>query len=76
MKKNVGNGDRFLRIIIGVIALILGLSGAFEGTTKWIVLLVGLIMVITSSFQFCPAYAIFGFSTCKIKPKRKTKNAS
>lgn len=71
MKKNVGNGDRFLRIILGVIALILGLSGAFDGTVKWIVLAVGLSMVLTSSFQFCPAYTLLGINTCKVKTKKK-----
>lgn len=70
MKKNIGNGDRFLRIIIGVIALILGLSGQFEGIANWIILIVGVLMVVTSSIQFCPLYTLLGINTCKAKHKK------
>lgn len=70
MKKNIGNGDRFLRIIIGVIALILGLSGQFEGIANWIILIVGVLMVITASIQFCPLYTLLGINTCKVKDKK------
>jgi type IV secretory pathway TrbD component len=70
MKKNMGNGDRFLRIIIGVLALILGLSGNFEGTLNWIILAVGVIMVVTSSMQFCPLYSLFGINTGKSKSEK------
>ena len=48
MRKNVGNGDRFLRIILGVIVLIFGLSDSLDGMFKWIALALGLILVITS----------------------------
>lgn len=71
MKKNVGNGDRFLRIILGVIVLIFGLSGSLEGLLMWGALLVGIILVFTSSMQFCPLYAVFGINTCKVKGKGK-----
>ncbi|UGS24718.1 YgaP family membrane protein [Flavobacterium channae] len=70
MKKNVGTGDRFLRVMIGVIALILGLSGMLDGTLKWIVLGVGAVMIITSSVQFCPLYTLLGVNTNKEKGKK------
>ena len=70
MKKNVGNGDRFLRIIIGIIALILVMGNVVEGTWMWIALAVGLIMVVSSSLQFCPAYTLLGINTCKVKKKK------
>lgn len=54
MKKNVGTGDRFLRVMIGVIALILGLSGMLDGTMKWVALGAGIMMVVTASLEFCP----------------------
>lgn len=71
MKKNVGNGDRFLRIILGIIGVILALSGSFDGNYKWALLIVGLVLVITSSMQFCPLYTILGINTCKVKAKKK-----
>lgn len=71
MKKNIGTGDRFLRIILGIIGVILALSGSFEGSLKWGFLAVGLLLIITSSMQICPLYSIFGISTCKVKTKKK-----
>jgi len=70
MKKNVGTGDRFLRVMIGVITLILGLSGMLDGTLKWVALGIGAIMVLTASMQFCPLYTLLGVNTCKVKPKK------
>ena len=70
MKKNVGNGDRFLRIMIGIIALILVIGNVVEGTLMWIALAVGVIMVLTSSLQFCPLYTLLGVNTCKVKSKK------
>lgn len=70
MKKNIGNGDRFLRIMIGIIALILVMANVVEGTLMWIALAVGISMVVTSSVQFCPMYTVFGFNTCKVKKKK------
>lgn len=70
MKKNVGTGDRFLRVMIGIIVVILGLSGMLDGTVKWIALGVGVVMVFTASMQFCPLYTLLGVNTCKIKSKK------
>ena len=71
MKKNVGKGDRFLRIILGIIAFILALSGSFEGVLKWGLLVVGLVFIVTSSMQFCPLYSILNKNTCSVKKKYK-----
>lgn len=70
MKKNVGTGDRFLRVMIGVIAVIVGLSGLLEGTLKWVALGIGAVMVLTASIQFCPLYTLLGINTCKVKSKK------
>ncbi|WP_291135225.1 YgaP family membrane protein [Flavobacterium sp. UBA7663] len=70
MKKNIGTADRFVRVMIGVIAIILGLSGILEGNLKWIALGVGAVMIIVASVQFCPFYALFGINTCKVKAKK------
>jgi hypothetical protein len=70
MKKNVGTGDRFLRVIIGVITLILGLSGMLDGIFKWFALGIGAVMILTASMQFCLLYTLLGVNTCKVKPKK------
>lgn len=71
MKKNIGNGDRFLRIILGIIGVILALSGTFNGNLKWGLLGVGLVLIVTSSMQFCPLYRVLGINTCKVKKGKK-----
>lgn len=73
MKKNVGNTDRFVRIIFGIILLILFMSGVIENATiKWIILGVSAILIITSFATYCPLYAIVGKNTCE-KKKRGRK---
>lgn len=70
MKKNIGTADRFVRVMMGVIAIILGLSGILDGNLKWIALVVGAVMITVASVQFCPFYVLFAINTCKIKPKK------
>lgn len=76
MKKNIGNGDRFLRIIIGIILLTLVLGDVFQDIMMWIAVLIGLFLVITSSAQVCILYSVFGINTCKIIPKKRKKRIS
>ena len=70
MKKNIGTADRFVLVILGVIAIILGLSGILDANLKWIALVVGLVMITVASVQFCPFYVLFGINTCKVKSKK------
>ncbi|GGD31181.1 YgaP family membrane protein [Flavobacterium orientale] len=72
MKKNIGNTDRFVRIIFGIILLILFMSGALieNQTLKWIVLALSVILIVTSFTTFCPLYALLGKSTCEVKKKK------
>ncbi|GBC79919.1 MAG: YgaP family membrane protein [Acidobacteriota bacterium] len=59
MNANVGGADKVIRIVAGLV--ILGLGLAFK--SYWG--LVGLLPLITGLVGFCPAYVIFGISTCK-----------
>ncbi|MBN8566622.1 DUF2892 domain-containing protein [Flavobacterium filum] len=71
MKKNVGNTDRFVRVMFGIILLILFMSGAIENNlVQWIVLGVSLILIITAFATFCPLYALVGKNTCEVKKKK------
>ena len=58
MKKNMGNADRAVRLVLG-----LGLiSLAFIGPkTPWG--LIGIIPLVTSMIGFCPLYRLLGIST-------------
>ncbi len=63
MKKNVGNVDRVLRLILGLVIIALG----FINQSWWG--LVGIILLFTAAVGWCPAYLPFGISTCKTDTK-------
>ncbi len=67
MSVNVGNIDRIIRFIIGVIALALVFVGPFAaggwGWERIALAVVGVIMIGTSAIKFCPLYSIFGLRT-------------
>ena len=70
MTANVGTIDRIARAILGIVLLaapfVSGLA-LFEGTTATIIsVVVGLVMLATSTMKFCPLYRIFGFNTCSL----------
>jgi hypothetical protein len=61
MTANVGTADRFVRIAVGL-ALI---AFAIWGTVSWSWIgWIGLVPLITGAAGRCPAYSIFGVSTC------------
>lgn len=64
MKKNVGQLDRWIRIVAGVV--LLSLFFFIEGNLKWISLL-GIVLILTGVINFCPLYLPFGISTRNIK---------
>ncbi len=68
MNANVGNPDRAIRIIIGLVAIAAMFIGplAGPGWPRIVLGLVGVIMIATSAMSFCPLYRIFGIRTCKI----------
>ena len=60
MKQNVGNTDRWIRIVLGIV--LLSLIVFLDGGIRWIGL-IGLIPLITGLINFCPIYALFGLNT-------------
>ncbi len=60
MKANVGNADRLVRILAGLILIALVFVGP-KTPLGWI----GLVPLLTGLFRFCPAYRLFGLSTCR-----------
>ena len=66
MKKNMGSADRMVRIIIAIIIAILYFTNIISGTLGLILLVLSGIFLFTSFISFCPLYAPFGLSTCKM----------
>ena len=64
MKINVGNMDRALRIIAGVILITLAATGVFT-PWGWI----GIIPLVTGLIKSCPLYTVLGMNTCPIEKK-------
>jgi hypothetical protein len=62
MKSNVGGIDRILRIVLGLALLALTLTGTI-GVWGWI----GLVLLATAAFGFCPLYTVLGMNTCAMK---------
>ncbi len=65
MKANVGGMDKWARILVGSLFVGLALTGAI-GVWGWI----GLVPMLTGIFGYCPAYSIFGWSTCPLKTEQ------
>ena len=64
---NVGGLDKFLRFLVGVVALVASfVVGSMVSTTAgFITGIVGVIMIGTAIFGFCPFYPLLKISTCK-----------
>ncbi|CAK0752576.1 conserved hypothetical protein [Gammaproteobacteria bacterium] len=59
MQKNIGNIDRILRIVIGIVLTSLVFFGP-KTVWGWI----GLVPLATAFISFCPLYKIINFDTC------------
>lgn len=62
MKINEHIIDRVLRVVVGLVLITLAATGTV-GVWGWI----GVLPLVTGAVGFCPAYAIFGVSTCATK---------
>ncbi len=67
MKKNMGNADRIIRLIVSALFAFLYFSGTVTGTLGIVLLVAAGIFTLTLLTGFCPLYSIFGFNTCPVK---------
>jgi hypothetical protein len=67
MKKNMGNADRIIRLLVAAAITILFFTNIITGTIGIVLLVLAAIFVLTSLVGFCPIYAMIGVNTC---PKR------
>jgi hypothetical protein len=70
MKKNVGTIDMVIRLLIALVIIVLYFTNVIGGTLAVILFIVAAIMVLTSIFGICPAWMLFGISTCKKEEKK------
>lgn len=65
MKFNVGGIDRVIRVVIGLVLIALAATGTI-GWWGWL----GIVLVLTGVFRFCPAYALLGLNSCPVSAKK------
>tara|TARA_R110001583_G_scaffold84771_2_gene222618 strand:+ start:950 stop:1159 length:210 start_codon:yes stop_codon:yes gene_type:complete len=69
MKKNMGNSDKLIRLLIAVIIAALYYTKIIDGTVAIILMAIGIVLLLTSLLNFCPLYKIVGLNTCKVSKK-------
>lgn len=70
MTANLGKLDRSARILLGLapfFALLANMPSVWSNATfAYLSMAVGVVMVATAVFGFCPLYRVLGVSTCKL----------
>ena len=65
MKKNMGNTDRIIRLIVAAVVIGLYLTKIISGTTAIVLLAFAAVFILTSFVSFCPLYLPFRINTNK-----------
>jgi uncharacterized membrane protein len=63
IKKNVGNTDRIVRLVLAVVLAALYFTGTVSGTLGIVFLVLAVVFVLTAAFSICPIYLLVGLST-------------
>lgn len=64
MKKNMGNADRIIRVLLALIVAALYFTNIISGTLALVLGIVSVIFILTSLVSFCPLYTVFGINSC------------
>jgi K+-transporting ATPase A subunit len=67
MKKNMGNIDKAIRLLIAVVIIVLFYTKVVTGILAIILLILAAVFIVTSLIGSCPLYLPFGINTCKKK---------
>ena len=67
MKKNIGNTDKLIRLMLALLVAVLYYTGVISGTVAIILGVIAVVLVVTSMVSFCGLYTILGINTCKTK---------
>ena len=67
MKKNMGNADRVIRILIALAIGALYYFNVISGTLGLVLVVLAGVFLLTSLAGFCPLYRLVGVNTCARK---------
>lgn len=65
MKKNMGNTDKIIRVVVAIILGVLYYTDIIKGTWGMVLAVVSIVFLLTSLISFCPLYTIFRINTNK-----------
>jgi Na+/H+ antiporter NhaA len=65
MKKNMGNSDKAIRILVAIVIIALYFTHQISGTLAIIGLVFAAVFILTSLIGSCPLYLPLGLSTKK-----------
>lgn len=68
MSRNIGTIDRTVRIVVGLVLLSLVFTGP-QTSWGWL----GLVPLATAIIGWCPPYALFGVSTCRVSSGKESQ---
>ncbi len=74
MKPNIGDGERLIRVILGIYAMLLGFL-FIQGVVGIILGIVGLVAFATGAVGWCGIYALLGKSTLSVSPEEPAQPA-
>lgn len=69
MKKNMGQGDRIIRLGLAVVVAVLFFTKQITGMAAIVLGILAVIWILTSFISFCPLYVPFKISTKKRNEK-------
>ena len=63
MRMNESTTDRVVRVIVGLVAAVLGIAVGLSTAGGIILGIIAVILLVTGAVGFCPIYALLHFST-------------
>lgn len=69
MRKNINTADRFIRVMIAAIIVVLVFSNIITGTLAVVLMVAAGIILLTGVINFCPIYYVLGISTFRKQEK-------
>jgi hypothetical protein len=70
MEKTIGNTDRIIRIIVGIILILIPFIFSAGSVLKAILVILGIIVLLTGITRMCLLYSLLGINTNR--PKSST----
>ncbi len=71
MKRNLGRGERVIRVLIAIVAMASWFFGAVAGTVGILVGVVAIALLGTSAAASCPLHQVMGINTVSAKEKKE-----